>query len=557
MGYLLQVLLAIAAQAAVEGGFDADISAPWAWPLLAVAPYALAGRARRAALAGRFRSASRITRWLALSPPLLHLVALAGLGWFREVEGRFGAGASLFAWPTPAFFLVLLPFLVFTYAAIDAQARLALGSRETTRLRRFQLRMFASSLAPIALYVLVCSLAGASRIVRAHVEYVGLWGAAYSAALLALFALILPWVLRGTWDTVPLPPGGARAILEGVAAHARFRCRELLVWRTGGLMANAAIVGLTPRDRVVLFSDSLLAQLSPRQLAAVFGHEIGHARRRHVPIFLAWSVGFLLSADLLAEKIDPEGGWVGLAIVAATLGLWALGFGWLSRRFELEADLESVAITGDPAALIEALDAVGGHLRDVAGWRHFSVAERAAFLTANERDPRVGRALRRRLGRLAIAGLVVCLAAIGLEGVRLKGDLPRERVVLALALGDYPAAAQRLARLERSGAEGDAELARLVAAGEAFVRRRGPGRPAPGELTEAAREALAFGDPARAADLLRLAELAGDRDAARIREVLVDLERADRRRGEGELDVDPERLPAAWRPLLLGGRGDQ
>ena len=63
-------------------------------------------------------------------------------------------------------------------------------------------------------------------------------------------------------------------------------------------MANAAIVGFLPGHRTVLFSDSLLAGLPPRELAAVFAHEIGHARRHHVLVFGAWTLVFFLAGDL-------------------------------------------------------------------------------------------------------------------------------------------------------------------------------------------------------------------------------------------------------------------
>ena len=70
-------------------------------------------------------------------------------------------------------------------------------------------------------------------------------------------------------------------------------------------MSNAAIVGVGGR-RVVLFSDSLLASLPPGELAAVYGHEIGHAKSRHVAVFLVWTLAFFIAGDWLAAELAPE-----------------------------------------------------------------------------------------------------------------------------------------------------------------------------------------------------------------------------------------------------------
>ena len=109
-------------------------------------------------------------------------------------------------------------------------------------------------------------------------------------------------------------------------------------------------------------------------MAAVYAHEIGHAKRHHVAVFLAWALTFFMAGDLAAGWIAPGPGdqWLGTGILVGSLIVWALCFGWFSRRCELEADLFSLELLGDPEAMISALERVGGKLRDVAGWRHFS-----------------------------------------------------------------------------------------------------------------------------------------------------------------------------------------
>ncbi len=545
MGYLVGILAALAAHGLVEAGFGGAVGPVWLAPGLLCVPYLGAGFAARLGGRGRFRAAARVARSLELLPPLLHYVVLGPLGWHAAVEGFVGEPISLLEWPRASILLLLAPYVVFTLALIDAQARSqSRGDQARARLRRFQVRMFASALAPVVVYVTLAAAVGASDALRLRIESVALWSAAFSVSLLALFALGLPLLLRNTWDTVPLAPGPERAVLEAVAARAGFRCRDLLVWRTGGLVANAAIVGLTPRDRVVIFSDSLLGQLGPRQLAAVFAHEIGHAKGRHVLVFLAWTAATFLGADLVVRWIDPGEEWVGLVGIGLALVLWGVGFGWMSRRFELEADLHSLELLRDPMGLASALEQVGGHAREAAGWRHFSIGDRLRYIARVAADPDEGQRLRRRLRRIARLGVVLCLLTVGLQVRALVREYPADQVTLDLRLGRYGRAAAGLGRLAAPAED----LARLV--GLAAGLEGDPGSTPGARLWDAARRALAVGELGRAADYLLLGELAGDGDLARAREVLsLALE---------GLAADAERaaqpLPADWRPILLGAR---
>jgi hypothetical protein len=237
-------------------------------------------------------------------------------------------------------------------------------------------------------------------------------------------------------------------LLLETARRAGLRCKEVRVWHTSNLLANAAVIGFLPQHRVVLFSDALLAELGPAELAAVFAHEIGHVKRRHVWVFAAWALGFFLLADVALSWLALESLVLELGIFGAVLLAWYRSVGYLSRRFELDADLESVATTGDVFGLIRALEQVGGaHAREQGSWRHFSVAERVRFLAAHQADGRVGAALRRRLARWTAAGAVLCALGVAGEAFALARDLPAERVRVDLRLGRYAAAEERAAGL--------------------------------------------------------------------------------------------------------------
>ncbi len=179
--------------------------------------------------------------------------------------------------------------------------------------------------------------------------------------------LLAPVMMRHIWDTTPLPPGLMRDRLIAMCRQHHVGIRELLLWRTFGGMINAAVMGLIKPVRYILVTDGLLETVPQRQVEAVMAHELAHIRRHHILWLLVTAIGTLQAAWLvwafLVERllIDAIGAIVaGLAMspesvhtlqqptslqmVALTgAGLtWMLVFGWVSRRFERQADTFAV-----------------------------------------------------------------------------------------------------------------------------------------------------------------------------------------------------------------------
>lgn len=442
-----------------EGGFITGFRLPILVPFLAFVPQLLGRFARRTAVRGQFRRASLWSALLSASPPALFCIAISVLGWQISVRGWLGTTGSLFGWPDLSVLTVLTPFILFQVSAIDAKARVHAGNLVSLNVvRSLQLRMFFASLAPAVLYVLLCAVVGLSETWRASIEEVELLGALYSVLMIALLTALLPSVLRMTWETEVFPKSLHRELLDRVAQRAGFECREILVWKTGNLMANAAIIGLGKRSRYVLFSDALIARLELRELAAVFAHEIGHAMRRHVPVFLAWTIAFFLALGFVGEELGLLEGSepFGLVGVALLLGYW--GFGYMSRRFELDADLYAMQLLNDPESMIAALEKVGGRLRDVAGWRHFSVAKRVAFLRSAHEDSNVAKRLRRTIQRFSRTGFALLAITLFAQAWSLASSWSTDQVYVDLRLGNYTHAATRIEQLD----EPDEGLEQLV-----------------------------------------------------------------------------------------------
>lgn len=537
MSYVFHIVFALVTLALPDMGWHREGERPWLALALVLVPYALAWVAYRALRAGRFRIGAALERLLSAAPVLLQAVAIGELGW-AETLVRWGVRS-----PAPDDWLdlrvlwALAPYLVYQVAAIDARARAFAFPPDTPgKQRGFQLRLFLSPLCMFAFYLACSSLIARSPDWKVRLEEVGLFGGAMAVVVLALFLYATPFFLRLAWDTTPLEHGWARTMLERVASGEDFRFRELLKWRTGLQMSNAAIVGFTPRSRFVFFSDLLLQQLGPRELAAVFAHEMGHARRAHAAVFGAFGVGFFLGAHQLLAHSGLESPLWGGATVLAVIGLWYVSFGYLSRRFELEADLESLRVVGESGPLIHALALVTGlHAHERSSWRHFSTRERIAFLQRAELDPLVGIRLRLKLARWRKLGFALFGLALAFQVRDLARSWDQDWLTADLRLGHFAAAAE-LAGSPRV----DPELA-------ALARRAGtaqPGRNDPRSLVQTA--VLAWtsrNDPVAAKEWLELARLRGEERVTPLIEALEN----------GAKDV--ESLPATWHDVLFSVLG--
>jgi STE24 endopeptidase len=167
--------------------------------------------------------------------------------------------------------------------------------------------------------------------------------------LLSLAVIVgMPWLLRLALGLKPMPPGPLRSRLEATARRLRFRCSNILVWNTRGGVANAMVAGVVPWVRYVILTDRLMAELTPDEVEAVFGHEMGHAKHHHMLFYLGFlSVSLVLvgvvwswGAQYLFEdksKIDTT--LAALPLVTMLGAYIFVVFGFLSRRCERQADV--------------------------------------------------------------------------------------------------------------------------------------------------------------------------------------------------------------------------
>lgn len=305
------------------------------------------------------------------------------------------------------------------------------------------LPMLGPLLVPLAFAEIARALAVAFA--PEHAELAQLAGAVSGAIL--LFVLV-PIVVPPLLGLRRLAAGEMRDDLESLAREARLGVREIWVWPTEGMVANAAVMGLFPGLRCVMLSDCLLESMPRAQVRAVMAHELGHVRHRHLP----WMVGVILgcwtiaaiAATLLADGVlpllpppDPDAGRdapleaVELVrdVVALAGGLWLFGFA--SRRFERQADTYAVQLLsageGSGLATEGAVEAMRGALASVAylnhvpaersSWRHGSIAWRRDYLAGIIGRPLDGMEIDRIVAVLAIGLTLVGAAGIALAAL--------------------------------------------------------------------------------------------------------------------------------------------
>ena len=256
--------------------------------------------------------------------------------------------------------------------------------------------------------------------------------------------LLAPLLLRRIWLTRSLPGGPLRERLEEFCRQIKLKYRDILLWDTYSAVANAAVMGLIRPLRYVLLSDALIENMSDEQIEAVFGHEAGHVKQHHIFFLLlffanAMFLMFLLFnlMSLLPEKVISQiedsgewGEWMFTGFTLILMGGWLILFGWLSRRFERQADVHGAWVVGNegnPAGDTSNLSEHGvmvmsAALRRIAllngvsmasrSWRHSSLNSRVAFLQQLARQPNGLKKFNRFIRIIKLLMIFVLVAAV-------------------------------------------------------------------------------------------------------------------------------------------------
>jgi len=235
----------------------------------------------------------------------------------------------------------------------------------------------------------------------------------FFSLFLFILMIFMPRLIRTWWSCKPFPSSEKAAALRTFLEEKNFKYRDLLQWPIfEGRIMTAGIMGMVPRFRYLLITESLMELLSIEELKAVVAHEMGHARYRHFFFYFVFIVGFLVmvtgvwdfsfaffSTQPWVLSIIREGSasdltffhfLVAFPILISMVIYIRYLFGFFMRHFERQADLYSALTMGRPTETISSLEKIAvmsGKIRELPSWHHFSIKQRVDCLLKFLRDP--------------------------------------------------------------------------------------------------------------------------------------------------------------------------
>ena len=306
---------------------------------------------------------------------LLVFWSLGGFGWLDGLARSFtgspvGAGLIFLTLLFTGQSIISLPFSIYDTFVIEQRYGFNRATPKTFILDRLKGIALAAALGlPLAAGILW---------IFGNVAHAWLWAWGLLTAFQLVLTYLAPSLIMPLFNKfTPMPEGGLKRDIEALGVKCGFPLTGVFVMDGSkrSTKANAFFTGLGKRKKIALF-DTLVEKSSPPELLGVLAHEIGHFRCGHIRQRLA--IGILQTAVifyLLGLAVDPDGKFsrllfdafgvreisphVGLVLFSILLepvskALGVLAHAW-SRRHEFEADAYAANVTGDGAALGEAL----------------------------------------------------------------------------------------------------------------------------------------------------------------------------------------------------------
>ncbi|HHY11016.1 MAG TPA: M48 family metallopeptidase [Firmicutes bacterium] len=319
---------------------------------------------------------------------------LLGIQLSRQASpsGAFWVGVALALQTAVLLTLVSLPFRMYNGYYLEKTFGL---SRLT--ISGWLVELLKSSLLNFFIYAIAGGLA-AFLLAR----FPGTWPYLLTVLLFfgsIFFAYLYPSVIAPMFDEfAPLEDPVLLQDVQELAANAGMKVDKVLVMEASAktARANAYFTGLGRAKQVVLY-DTLLANHSVEEVRLVLAHELGHWKYGHIMRGISVSAaGTLIVAMLFSLVSGPVPGRLSIEMlreVFLSLVLFAVLTSYvatpvasfLSRRNEIQADVFSLNVTGDPDSFIAAMIGLAkANLGDVQpprfirwfAWTHPATVER-------------------------------------------------------------------------------------------------------------------------------------------------------------------------------------
>ena len=301
------------------------------------------------------------------------MVHAAGAGVVATAEGVAhvaGAGGIVHALITIGAFsiigaIVSLPFSVYSTFVVEER----FGFNRTRPALYIADLLKTLCLSAVLGAVLLGVILWLMQAMRATAWWLWAWGfiVAWNLFLIAVWPRWLAPIFN---RFTPVPDGELRSRIQSLLERCGFNASAVYVMDGSRRSAhgNAYFTGFGRNKRVVFF-DTLLDTLSPKQTEAVLAHELGHSALKHIPKTLALSIAMWLPALwLLDQLLNAQWFFAAFALAPAdhlALLLFALVLpafvffvrplmNHFSRKHEFEADAYAAAHS-DGSSLVTAL----------------------------------------------------------------------------------------------------------------------------------------------------------------------------------------------------------
>lgn len=304
----------------------------------------------------------------------LCFLSMGGYGWLEAVARGFGAslgggeilvGLIFFGLLGALSGIFSLPFdLYFTFVVEQKHG----FNRQT--LKGFCIDQIKGLLLGA---VLGGALLGGVLYLMGTLENWWFWAWAFMSVFSLLITVLYPSLIAPIFNKFsPLEEGDLKSQIMDLAKKIDFQTSGLFVMdaSTRSSHGNAYFTGLFGAKRIVFF-DTLLKDLNPKEIVAVLAHELGHFKLNHVRWGMARGLAVSFVMFYALGIMFPHGefyeafGFSGVSNFSGLLlfSMWSsvVGFFWsavssyLSRRHEFQADAFARSVLGGGADLIEAL----------------------------------------------------------------------------------------------------------------------------------------------------------------------------------------------------------
>ena len=213
-----------------------------------------------------------------------------------------------------------------------------------------------------------------------------LWPLVAGIAALLLAPSVTPPLLMRLHGAARLAPGEIPTLQQALAQLAARAGLERVpeLYYVGSPRVNAFAVG-SPERSAIAVTGGLLRVLDAREAVAVLAHEVSHVRSNDLRVMaIAGLFGRLTDVLSLVGQLlvlvnlplmllgEVSFSWLAIAVLIFAPYVSTLAQLGLSRVREYDADLNAVALTGDPQGLASALVKMerieGGLLRRLLGY---------------------------------------------------------------------------------------------------------------------------------------------------------------------------------------------